>query len=147
MEPTRPYSESLKELQSNNGDRRFDRRYGIRLELKWKLIRRRRILDQGTGHTIDVSSGGILLDCGRTIPAGLNIELSIAWPVLLHNAAPLQLAVSGRIVRCDGHRAAIRMLQHEFRTTGIPAEQRGMFPVSARGAVPFFPLVGSPVKP
>ncbi len=48
-----------------DGDRRQDRRYHLQLELKWKLIRRRRVLDTGTGHTLDVSSGGILFDAGR----------------------------------------------------------------------------------
>ena len=64
------------------GERRKDRRYHLQLELKWKLIRRRRILDTGTGRTMDVSSGGICFDAGRSLPEGLNVELSISWPVL-----------------------------------------------------------------
>src|SRR3954471_23764732 len=83
------------------GDRREDRRYGIHLEVKWKLIRRRRVLDTGTGKTLDLSSGGLLFEPGRHLPAGLNVELSIAWPVMLHDVAPLQLVVSGRIVRVN----------------------------------------------
>ena len=108
------------------GDRRQDRRYHLQLELKWKLIRRRRVLDTGTGQTVDVSSGGILFDAGRHLPEGLNVELSIAWPVLLHNVAPMQLVAAGKIVRGDGHRVAIRTAQHEFRTVGIPSEHRNV---------------------
>ena len=67
------------------GDRREDRRYQLQLECKWKLIRRRKVLDTGTGHTIDVSSGGLLFDAGRHLPEGLNVELSIAWPVPTHS--------------------------------------------------------------
>jgi len=106
------------------GDRRNDRRYGLQLDVKWKLIRRRRVLETGTGHTVDLSSGGLMFDAGRHLPAGLNVELSITWPVLLHNVAPLQLVVSGRIVRTDGQRIAVRAVQHEFRTMGVPADQR-----------------------
>src|SRR6516162_6477338 len=106
------------------GDRRQDRRYQLQLELKWTLIRRRRVLDTGTGHTLDVSSGGILFDAGRHLPEGLNVELAIAWPVLLHNVAPMQLVASGKIIRCSGRQVAIKTTQHEFRTTGIPAENR-----------------------
>src|ERR1044072_1756717 len=84
------------------GDRRKDRRYQLQLDLKWKLIRRRRVLDTGTGQTVDVSSGGILFDAGRHLPEGLNVELSLTWPVLLHNVAPMQLVVTGRIKRCNG---------------------------------------------
>ena len=47
------------------GDRREDRRYQLQLECKWKLIRRRRVLDTGTGLTVDVSSGGLLFEIGR----------------------------------------------------------------------------------
>ena len=55
------------------GDRRRDRRYQLQLPLKWKLVRRRRVLDAGTGHTIDLSSGGILFDSGRRLPDGLTV--------------------------------------------------------------------------
>ena len=106
------------------GERRGDRRYTLQLDLKWKLVRRRRVLDTGTGHTLDLSSSGILLDAGRHLPESLNLELSVSWPVLLHNVAPLQLSVSGRIVRSAGNLVAIQMFQHEFRTAGLSAEQR-----------------------
>jgi hypothetical protein len=105
------------------GDRRSDRRYDITLDLRWKVIRRRRVLDAGTGTTLDLSSGGILFETDRQLPTGLNVELSISWPVLLHNVAPLQLVVTGRIVRAAGRRTAIRMMQHEFRTAKQPAER------------------------
>jgi hypothetical protein len=108
------------------GDRRQDRRYALHLDCRWKLIRRRRVLDSGTGNTVDLSSGGLLFDAGRHLPVGLNVELSINWPVLLHSVAPLQLVVSGRIVRSSGRMIAIRSVQHEFRTAGMTAEPRGM---------------------
>jgi hypothetical protein len=127
-------SEDLKPTDVIAGDRRADRRYDIRLELRWKLVRRRRILDSGVGYTLDFSSGGILIDAGRHLPAGLNIELSISWPVLLHNVAAMQLAVSGRIVRAEQSRIAVRMVQHEFRTIASPPEHRGVAAVAARAS-------------
>jgi len=102
-----------------SGDRREDRRYPIALELRYKLIRRRRVLETGTGRTIDLSSGGILFETDHPLPAGLNVELSIEWPALLHDVAPMRLVVTGRIVRTDRMRAALRTVQHEFRTQGI----------------------------
>ena len=110
--------QSVKAADSIAGDRREDRRYGIHLEVKWQIIRRRRVLDTGMGNTVDVSSGGVLFDAGRHLPEGLNVELSITWPVLLHNVAPLQLVISGRIVRAKGRMVAMRAVQHEFRTIG-----------------------------
>lgn len=124
------------------GDRRHDRRYTIQLECRWKLIRRRRVLDTGTGHTIDLSSGGLLFNAGRHLPEGLNVEISIAWPVLLHNVAPLQLIVSGRIVRARGGMIALRTMQHEFRTAGVAAEQRSTTPANPPNRTP--PILASP---
>jgi hypothetical protein len=114
------------------GERREDRRYELELDVKWKLIRRRRVLDTGTGRTIDISSGGVLFDAGRHLPEGLNVELSIMWPVLLHNVAPMQLLACGRIVRSAGRKVAIQTAQHEFRTVGIQAEQRNILAASSR---------------
>lgn len=113
------------------GDRRQDRRYALHLDCRWKLIRRRRVLDTGTGNTIDLSSGGLLFDAGRHLPEGLNVEVSINWPVLLHNVAPLQLVVSGRIVRSRGRIIAVRSVQHEFRTIGT-IQDRGSEPSGSR---------------
>lgn len=114
-----------------SGERRSDRRYQLQLPLRWKLIRRRRVLEVGEGHTLDLSSGGILFEAGRPMPKGLNVELSIVWPVLLHDVAPLQLAASGRVVRSEDGRVAIRMVQHEFRTLGVAAEHRGALAAAA----------------
>ena len=109
------------------GERRGDRRYPILLDLRWKLIHRKRVLDTGEGRTLDLSSGGVRFESGRTLPEGFDVELAIFWPVLLHNVAPMQLVVSGRIVRSESGQIAIRMVQHEFRTVGMPAN-RGVTP-------------------
>jgi hypothetical protein len=126
------WAEDLNEGGGIAGERRFDRRYQLRLELKWKLIRRRKLQDAGAGSTIDLSSGGILFDATRPLPVGLNVELSISWPVLLHNVAPMQLVVSGRIVRSSGTVAAVQVVQHEFRTVGIPSDHRQVLATAAR---------------
>ncbi len=110
--------------QTIGGERRADRRYELQLDLKWKLIRRKKVVESGTGWTLDFSSGGILFDAGRELVPGLNVELAVSWPVLLHNVAQMQLVVLGRIVRVTGNRTAIRMVQHEFRTAGAIGERR-----------------------
>jgi hypothetical protein len=117
-------SDEVTQIDSIHGERRSDRRYGIRLDLRWKLIRRRRALETGLGHTLNLSSGGILFDSGRQLPVGLNVELAISWPVLLRDKAPMQLIVSGRIIRSGGDRTAVAMSHHEFRTLGAIAGQR-----------------------
>src|ERR1700731_107861 len=119
--------------QTIGGDRRNDKRYDMQLELRWRLIRRRRTIASGTGQTIDMSSGGILFAAGVELPAGLNVELSITWPILLHNVAPMQLVVNGRILRSRDGLAAIRTVTHEFRTSAQPVvQQHGMLNKTVR---------------
>jgi hypothetical protein len=122
-------------METIGGDRRSDRRYGMQLHLRWSLVRRRREIDAGTGRTIDMSSGGILFETGCELPTGLNVEMHIAWPMLLHDVAPMQLVVTGRIVRSSRGWAAIRTMSHEFRTAGIPADQRRLAPNSSRSGM------------
>lgn len=119
-----------------SGDRRSDRRYQINLEMRYKLIRRKKVLGTGTGRTIDLSSGGILVETDSPLPVGLNLELHVTWPILLHNTAPLQLVASGRIVRGEGNRAGIRMVQHEFRTMGTQADDQKALAAAARTPSP-----------
>ena len=82
------------------------------------------VVESGSGRTHDLSSHGILFEAGRRLSAGRFLELSISWPVLLHDTAPMKLVVSGRVVRSDGTLAAIRMTRHEFYTAGIGPDQR-----------------------
>jgi hypothetical protein len=136
MQSNRDYTvNTSNEAAGIAGERRHDRRYEIQLDLRWRLIRRRRVLETGTGHTIDLSSGGVHFETDRPLPAGLNVELSIAWPAMLHNMAPLQLVVAGKIVRTNGRRTAIQKNQHEFRTAGLSAEQRAI--ANTRPPTPF----------
>ena len=132
MDSTVFWGKPVAESDAIAGDRRQDRRYQIQLDLKWKLIRRRRLLDTGAGRTVDISSGGIRFDAGRHLPEGLNVELSISWPVMLHNVAPMQLVATGKIVRCDGRHVAMQTVQHEFRTVGISSERPTVLTVPTR---------------
>jgi hypothetical protein len=107
-------------------DRRSSRRYDLKLPLRWKLMGLQRLLDTGTGISVNLASGGILFEAGAPLPRGIYVELSIAWPALLHNTVPLRLMVSGPIIRTSGTCAVMQVVQHEFRTIPQPAEQRAI---------------------
>jgi hypothetical protein len=118
------WGDDVQQTETIGGERRHDKRYGMQLQLRWKLVRRRRTIDVGTGCTVNMSSGGIRFEAGREMPSGLNVELAIAWPILLLNVAPMQLFITGRILRSSDGWAAIRTVTHEFRTfsaTGAPS--------------------------
>ncbi|HEY7391462.1 MAG TPA: PilZ domain-containing protein [Bryobacteraceae bacterium] len=102
-------------------ERRASRRYEILLRLRWKVLRRKRVLETGTGTTLDLSSTGILFESDTSLPLDGSLELSIAWPILLHGSLPMQLMIAGRIARVTGRKVAIAITQYEFRTAGIAA--------------------------
>jgi len=113
MCPTRTKMELIQE------DRREDRRYPIQLELRYKVMARSRDPLQGQGRTLNMSSGGILFGGDQSLPAGVFIEVSINWPVLLQGSCPLSLLVVGRVVRSESNRVAVKMTRYEFMTRPI----------------------------
>jgi hypothetical protein len=117
------------------------------LDLRWKLIHRKRVLDTGEGSTLDLSSAGIRFESGRVLPVGLNVELAISWPVLLRGITPTQLVVHGRIVRSEGGQIAIRMIQHEFRTVGVPVDHCAAPTNSVQSRRPFLATVNGKAGP
>ena len=129
-------------MEYPSGDRRQHRRYPVDSQVEYKVVSGREVTEIGFGRVLNLSSGGILFDAGRPLPAGLNVELSITWPVMLHNVAPLQLLVYGKIVRSDGRRTAIRMMQHEFRTAGAMMERRLALANGTRSTQPLLSRVG-----
>jgi hypothetical protein len=121
MQSINTRGDDVLERERIGGERRHDKRYEVQLQLRWKLVRRRRTIDTGTGGTVNMSSGGLRFQAGREMPSGLNVELAISWPVLLLNVAPMQLVITGRIVRSAEGWAAIRTVTHEFRTLSASA--------------------------
>ena len=122
------------------GDRREDRRYPMKMEVKYKLIRRKRVLETGVGHTQDLSSGGVAFEAERTLPVGHDVELAIDWPMLLHNVTPMGLRVKGKIVRGNRNSVALRTTEHEFHTQASEAKAkdaaRDRRPAGGRGSQP-----------
>ncbi len=125
------------------GNRRAARRYDLGLVLRWSLLDRGKPTDWGTGWTVNFSSGGILFQAGCKLPIGFKVRLSIAWPIQLRDV-PLQLSVIGRIVRSDGDRVAVRMVQHEFRTAPVQQEGPHDWAAATHAALPSR-TVGSPL--
>lgn len=120
MNPFEAYSVSPAE-QALARERRASRRYEIPLRLRWRVLRRRRVLEAGTGTIVDMSSSGVLFQTDTKLPLDGTVELWIAWPALLHNTLPMQLMVAGRITRASGCEIAIAIAQYEFRTAGAAA--------------------------
>jgi len=117
-------------LDGRRFDPRAHRRYEISLSVDYKLLSQGRVKCQGSGQTLNLSTGGVCFQCVDPLPAHSSIELMMEWPFLLEGVCPLRLVMRGRIVRIDGQRIAVRTQRHEFRTAGprtlrvVPAADR-----------------------
>jgi hypothetical protein len=99
-----------------NRDKRSHRRYPITLDVEYKLLKRGRVIQIGSGKTLDISSHGVLFEANEALAPGDLIELKMTWPFLLEGV-PLKLALRGRVVRVDdGKRIAVRVTYREFHT-------------------------------
>jgi len=99
-------------------DRRGTIRFPVREELKYKVLHAKAAGLSGSGHTLNIGSGGILFTTEDKLPLGRQVEVSINWPARLDGTCPLKFVAVGRVVRSEPQQAAIRIERYEFRTRG-----------------------------
>ena len=105
-------------------ERRANDRFPIVRDVKYKLVSGRGAPEGGVGHTVDVSSRGVLFTAENPLPPGKRVELSISWPAQLDGKCALKLVARGKIVRCRGKQVAVEINKYEFRTQS----SRGLAP-------------------
>ena len=77
--------------------------------------------EAGIGHTVNMSSNGILFTSEHMLIPGRRLELAISWPAQLNDTCPLKLVARGRVVRFEPGKAALEIQHYEFRTQGAQA--------------------------
>lgn len=103
-------------------DRRSEHRYPVKVALKYRIVLPNRKVVTGIGGTVNMSSGGVLVQIADSLPKGIAIELSIAWPARLNHTVALKLHVIGQTVRTLDNCTAVAIHRHEFRTSGMPIQ-------------------------
>jgi hypothetical protein len=103
-----------------SNSRRFPMSYGLRYVTAPPAAER-----TGAGETVWMSRHEVAFLAKGTACVGDKVQIYIAWPVLLHDAVPLQLIVNAEIVQCSGPLSVARLTKHEFRTRGIQSSSVG----------------------
>jgi hypothetical protein len=96
-------------------ERRETTRFPLCEEVKYKLVHGK-IVIAGTGKTLNIGSGGVLFTTQERLPLGRMVEISVNWPARLDGICPLKFVASGRVIRAEADRAAVRIERYEFRT-------------------------------
>lgn len=110
-----------KVLKNGEREKRMKRRFQIEQEVRYKMLYGQRIAETGTGKTMNISSGGVWFSTENMLTAGMPVELSMSWPVLLNDSCPMKLMIYGCVIRSNERGAAVAIERYEFRTQGSRA--------------------------
>lgn len=68
----------------------------------------------GRGTTCDISPFGLSFLCRDVLPVGSHIELVAQWPVRSAGRCPLDLQMTGFVVRSSQGGTAVRVTSHKL---------------------------------
>ena len=100
-------------------ERRGTSRFPVREDVRYRLTQSRTAKITGCGTTLNIGSSGILFTTEERLPVGRTVELSVNWPARLDGVCPLQFVATGRVIRSDAQRAAVRIERYEFKTRSV----------------------------
>ncbi len=102
-------------------ERRGTSRFPLKEDVRYRVVQSKHQQVTGSGTTLNIGSGGILFTTEDKLPLGRTVELSVNWPARLDGTCPLQFVATGRVVRAEVDRAAVRIERYEFKTRAARA--------------------------
>ena len=97
-------------------ERRRTSRFPVREDVRYRVVQSKAQKVSGAGTTLNIGSNGILFTTEDRLPLGRMVELSVNWPARLDGTCALQFVATGRVVRSEQSRAAVRIERYEFKT-------------------------------
>ncbi len=102
-------------------ERRGTNRFPVQQDVRYRVIQARNDRIAGSGTTLNIGSGGILFTTEEKLALGRMVEVSVNWPARLDGVCPLQFVATGRVVRSESDKAAVRIERYEFKTRSTQA--------------------------
>lgn len=91
--------------------------YPLRLAFSYAAYRGDRLIQQGSGETVEMSSAAIKVTLTEAVdPRATGLKLSIAWPAKLDGGTALQFVVEGSPIWDGALLAEVAIQRYEFRT-------------------------------
>ena len=96
-------------------ERRLTRRYVLHLPIHYRVSERGGMPYSGSGTTCELSTNGLSFRCRRVLPVGAHVELMVDWPSRYSDTYPVELQMTGFILRSDRGRISVKVSSHKFR--------------------------------
>ena len=106
---------------SSDNERRTTGRFPLENALRYRFVAIKNSGQAGTGQTLNMSSGGMLLKVETPLPVGQQIEVSVDWPAQLNEHCGLKLVALGKVVRSSPEETAVSIDKYDFRTRATKA--------------------------
>jgi len=97
-----------------NGERRKCQRYPLALSIRYRVTPRNAPPLAGGGTTRDISPNGLSFVCPEELPVGSHIEMVAEWPAKGPGKPPLDLRMTGFVVRSNHRGAAVLVTSHRL---------------------------------
>ena len=101
-------------MESMIGNRRLVQRFNLRLNLRYRVSEKGVEHRWSTGTTRDLSREGLGIKPRRALPVGSHIEIRVDWPARYESVHPVELQITGFVIRSENGRAAVRISSHRF---------------------------------
>jgi hypothetical protein len=98
-------------LDQNVQERRATRRYELHLPIHFRVSQKGGVARWGTGVTREMSTTGLSFRARKPLPLGSHVD----WPAKFADTQPIDLQLTGFVVRSDSHRTAVRVTSRRFR--------------------------------
>jgi hypothetical protein len=96
-------------------ERRATRRYELHLPIHFRVSQKGAVARWGTGVTREMSTNGLSFRTRKPLPVGSHVEMIVDWPAKYAEDQPIDLQLTGFVVRSDNHRTAVRVTSRRFR--------------------------------
>ena len=94
--------------------------YPVHAEVEY-VARLGRTVEKGHGEAVQLGGTELVLDCGRPLASGMDIEVRLAWPGSLGILGGLMLHIKGRTSVNQGNRSTVEIVEYDFETGPDPA--------------------------
>ncbi len=95
-------------------ERRKWTRYPLAFPIRYRIAQRSALALTGGGTTCDISLAGVSFLCRERLPVGSHVELVARWPVKTAGRCPLDLQMTGFVIRSGQGSTAVRVTSHKF---------------------------------